>query len=125
MSTTTGWRPHREAAFAGSTSAAGQTSNGYVGRVRAGIACLDVLAAHMHARGWTAYINTPARRLAFLFVQDPHDGAESRDIIAAPDGTTGDWWYWYSWAERIAPVHAPATAADAIISAAQRLAGSP
>ena len=49
-------------------------------------------------------------------MQDPHDRTEYGDIIAGPDGTTGDWWYWFSWAERIAPVHAPAAAADAIIS---------
>ncbi len=31
-----------------------------------------------------------------------------------------DAWFWFSWAERIAPAHAPAAAADAIISAFQR-----
>jgi len=34
-------------------------------------------------------------------------------------GATGDRWYWFSWAERIAPVHAPEAAADAVISALQ------
>jgi hypothetical protein len=87
------------------------------------IARLDVLAAHLRTRGWTTYINTPAGRLASLFVQDPHRRAECGDILAAPDGTTGDWWYWFSWAERIAPVHPPAAAADAIIAACQRPAG--
>jgi len=90
-----------------------------------GIACLDVLAAQMHARGWNAYITTPAGRLASLFVQDPHDRPRSGDIIAARDTTTGHWWYWFSWAERIAPAHAPAAAADAIISAFQRPADDP
>jgi len=123
MSTTNGSRPHGEAASVGSASAADQASNGHVGQVRDGVACLDALAAHMHARGWTAYIGTPAGRLAFLSVHNPHDRAECRDIIAAPGGD--HWWYWFSWAERIAPVHAPATAAEAIIRAVQRPADDP
>jgi hypothetical protein len=89
-----------------------------------GIALLDVLAAQMHARGWSAYITTPAGRVASLFVQDPHDHPKCGDIIAAPDAT-GRWWYWFSWAERIAPAHAPAAAADAIISAFQRPTDDP
>jgi hypothetical protein len=84
-----------------------------------GIACLDVLAAQLHARGWTAYITMPAGRLAALSVQDPHDRAQWSDVIAAPGGATGDWWYWFSWAERIGPIHAPAAAAEVIIRALQ------
>ena len=84
------------------------------------IACLDVLAAQLHARGWAAYITMPAGRLAALSVQDPHDRAQWSDVIAAPGGATGDWWYWFSWAERIGPIHAPAAAAEVIIRALQR-----
>jgi len=93
---------------------------GHAGQARDGVACLDVLAAQMHARGWSAYITTPAGRLASLFVQDPHDRPRCGDIVAARDTITGRWWYWFSWAERIAPADAPAAAADAIISAFQR-----
>jgi hypothetical protein len=85
-----------------------------------GIACLDVLAAQLRARGWTACITMPAGRLAALTVQDPHDRAQWSDVIAAPGGATGDWWYWFSWAERIGPIHAPAAAAEVIIRARQR-----
>jgi hypothetical protein len=116
MSTTYRRRPHREATSAGSARAAGQT--GHAGDE---IACLDTLAAQMHARRWTAYINTPPRRPASLFVLGPHDPAECGDIFAAPDGITGEWWYWFSWAERIGPVHAPEAAADAIVVAFQRV----
>jgi hypothetical protein len=63
--------------------------NGPAGPPGDGIACLDALAAQMHARGWSAYITTPAGRLASLFVQDPQDRAECGDIIAARDATTG------------------------------------
>ena len=79
----------------------------------------------MHARRWTAYINTPPRRPASLFVLGPHDPAECGDIFAAPDGITGEWWYWFSWAERIGPVHAPEAAADAIVMAFQRVRLTP
>ena len=90
-----------------------------------GIAFLDVLAAQMHARGWNAYITTPAGRLTSLYVQDPLDRLKSGDIIAALDAATGVWWYWFSWAERIAPAHAPAAAADAIIQTFERPADEP
>jgi RimJ/RimL family protein N-acetyltransferase len=85
-----------------------------------GSAFLDVLAAQLRARGWTAYVSTPAGRPAVLSVPDPHVRAEWSYIIVAPGGAGGEWWYWFSWAERIAPVHAPAAAADAIITALQR-----
>jgi len=111
---------HRQAASAGSGQAARRPGNTHVGQAADPIARLDVLAAHLRTRGWTTYINAPAGRLASLFVQDPHDRAECGDILAAPDGTTGDWWYWFSWAERITPAHPPAAAADAIIAACQR-----
>jgi hypothetical protein len=115
------WQPHQGAASAEGARLAGRAGQGPGTPVRDGIACLDVLAAQMHARGWTAYVSAPADRLASLFVQDPHDeGADGGHIVAAPGGTTGDWWYWFSWAERIAPVHAPEAAADAVISALQQ-----
>jgi hypothetical protein len=68
-----------------------------------GIAYLDMLAAQLNARGWTAYISMPAGRVAALSVQDPHDRAQWSDVIAAPGGATGDWWYWFSWAEEDRP----------------------
>jgi hypothetical protein len=117
---------HREGSSAGSGRPARRPSSGRADEVRDVIAHLDVLAAHLRSRGWTTYINTPAGRLAFLFMQDPHHRAECGEIIALPDSATGDWWYWFSWAQRIAPVHPPAAAADAIIAACQRPAdGSP
>jgi len=126
MSATDRRPAHREATSADSAQAVGPSGNARPGKARDAIACLDVLAAHLRARGWTTYINTPDGRLAFLFVQGPHHRAESGDIIAIADSTTGDWWYWFSWAQRIAPVHPPAAAADAIIAACRRpVDGSP
>jgi hypothetical protein len=99
-------------------------SNGGAGPAEDRIACLDVLAAQLHARGWTAYITTPDGRLARLLVQDPDDRAECGDVMAAPDDSSGEWWYWFGWAERIAPVSASASAAETIIRVLRRPAGS-
>jgi hypothetical protein len=84
------------------------------------IASLDALAAEMSARGWTAQVTTTTSRLASLFVQDPRDRAVCGDVLATRDDATGDWWYWFGWAERIAPVTTPATAADAIVRGLHR-----
>jgi hypothetical protein len=45
--------------------------------------------------------------------------------MATADGSTGDWWYWFSWAERIGSVQAPIAAADAIIRAFWRPVDGP
>jgi len=117
---------HREATSADSGRAARRPDHARAGEAVDPIARLDVLAAHLRTRGWTTYINTPDGRLAFLFVQGSDHRAECGEIIAIADNTTGDWWYWFSWAQRITPVHPPAAAADAIIAACQRPAdGSP
>jgi hypothetical protein len=84
------------------------------------IAYLDVLADEVIARGWTAYITTPLGRPVRLFVQDPHDSAMCSYIMAAPDEGSGEWWYWFGWAERIARVGAAAAAADAIVRVLRR-----
>src|SRR5215467_8744500 len=126
MSATDRRPAHREAPSADKARTVSRPGHARAGEAADPVARLDVLAAHLRTRGWTTYIHTPAGRLASLVVQDPHHRAECGDILAAPDATTGDWWYWFSWAERIAPVHPPAAAADAIIAACQRPAdGSP
>ena len=84
------------------------------------IARLDALAAEMIAHGWAAYITTPLGRPVRLFVQDPSDTAMCSYIVAAPDDATGEWWYWFGWAERIAPAAVPATAAEAIVATLRR-----
>jgi hypothetical protein len=120
MSATDRRPAHREATSAGSARAVGRPGNARAGEAGDAIACLDVLAAHLRARGWTTYINIPDGRLAFLFVQGSHHRAECGEIIAIADSATGDWWYWFGWAQRITPVYPPAAAADAIIAACQR-----
>jgi hypothetical protein len=94
-----------------------QGTRGRAALVRDAIACLDVLGTQLRTRGWTAYLVTPSGRLASLVVQDPHERTVCSDIIAAPGGSAGDLWYWFSWGERIASAHSPGAAADAIIAA--------
>jgi hypothetical protein len=116
-------RPRHSAAILADAAQAGRGGYGHPGQKGDAVAFLDVLAAQLHARGWTGYMSTPAGRLACLSVPDPQGRTGGADVIAVPDGHTGHWWYWFSWAERIAPVDAPAEAADAIIIACQRPAG--
>jgi hypothetical protein len=84
------------------------------------LARLDALAAELTARGWTAYVTTPRGRPARLFVQNPHDPGMCADVLAAADSGTGDWWFWFGWAERIAPAGAPDTAAAVIVTELRR-----
>ena len=79
------------------------------------IAYLDVLAGQVAAYGWTAHVRTPPGRLPHLFVQDPENPNASGDIVAVPDSATGEWWFWFSYAQRIAPVETLASATQTII----------
>lgn len=88
------------------------------------ITYLDALAAQMRACGWTAYVNTPPGRLPSLFLRDPHNPAVWADVVAAPDSDTDNWWYWFSWAERITAVCAPDAAAIEIITTLRLAADS-
>jgi len=80
------------------------------------LAWLDALAAELTARGWTAYVTAPRGRLACLFVQNPHDRRMCADVMTAAGSGRGDWWFWFGWAERIAPAGAPDTAAAVIVT---------
>ena len=79
------------------------------------VQALEALAGELAMRGWTARPHAPAGRLPSLYVQNPEPGAAMlcEHIYASPcrDGT---WWYWWSWADKIALVAAPGDAAAAI-----------
>ena len=79
------------------------------------IAHLDVLAGQVAIYGWTAHVRTPAGRLPHLFVQDPQNPNACGDIVAMPNSATGEWWFWFSYAQRIAPVETLAIATHTII----------
>jgi hypothetical protein len=57
----------------------------------------EVLARH----GLRARLVTPAGRVPSLHVSNPAAAALAEDIYAGP-AQDGVWWFWWSWAERIA-----------------------
>jgi len=84
------------------------------------IAYLDVLAGQVATYGWTAHVWTPPGMLPYLFVEDPRDLNTGGAIVAASDAATGECWFWFAWAERIAPAENPATAAHVIVRTLRR-----
>lgn len=62
---------------------------------------LEGLAAELDGRGLRTRLVTPAGRLPSLHVVNPAATALAEDVYAGP-GRDGQWWFWWSWAERIA-----------------------
>ena len=62
---------------------------------------LDSLAEALARWGLRARLVTPAGRLPSLHAVNPAAPALAEDIYAGPCRDTG-WWFWWSWAERIA-----------------------
>ena len=73
-----------------------------VGAVRqTNLARLEGLAGALTSRGLRARIMTPPGRVPSLHVVNPLAGALAEDVYAGR-GQDGLWWFWWSWAERIA-----------------------
>jgi hypothetical protein len=69
-----------------------------------GHACLsqlEGLAAELDGRGLRTRLVAPPGRLPSLHVVNPAAAALAEDVYAGP-GRDGEWWFWWSWAERIA-----------------------
>jgi hypothetical protein len=62
---------------------------------------LERLAEVLARRGLRARLTTPAGRVPSLHVVNPAAAVLAEDIYAGP-GQDGVWWFWWSWAERIA-----------------------
>jgi hypothetical protein len=62
---------------------------------------LDQLEPALAARGMTASLVTPAGRVPSLRVVNPAAPALAEDVYAGCCAD-GSWWFWWSWAERIA-----------------------
>jgi hypothetical protein len=60
------------------------------------LADLDTLAAALNTRGLQAALHTPAGKLPYLQVTNPHATALSERVFAQADS------FWWPWAERIA-----------------------
>jgi hypothetical protein len=68
---------------------------------QANLARLEGLAVILADHGLRARLMTPAGRLPSLHVVNPSASALAEDVYAGR-GQDGRWWFWWSWAERIA-----------------------
>ncbi len=68
----------------------------------AAIAVLEKLANRLAADGWQVRLHAPADRRPMLHVANTAV-AFLCDLVTAGQGKDGQWWVWWSWAERIAP----------------------
>ena len=74
---------------------------------------LDQLAPALARRGMTASLLAPADRVPSLRVVNPAAPALAEDVYAGCC-EDGSWWFWWSWAERIATASDPDQAAARI-----------
>jgi hypothetical protein len=68
---------------------------------QANLARLEGLADVLAHYGLRARLMTPPGRVPSLHVVNPSAGALAEDVYAGR-GQDGLWWFWWSWAERIA-----------------------
>jgi hypothetical protein len=80
---------------------------------RAYLGRLEGLAQAVAQHGLRARLVTPPGRVPSLHVVNPHASALAEDVYAGPC-QDGQWWFWWSWAERIA-------AGDDLAGAAMRI----
>jgi hypothetical protein len=79
---------------------------------RTRIAYLDSLGGELRSRGFAVRLMIPQGGPPSLHVVNPRASALAENILA--ESTAGIWWFWWSWAERIAPAEDPAEAADRV-----------
>lgn len=72
------------------------------------VTALEKLAAELGERGFGTRIHAPEGRVPALTVTNPRASRLTETV------TTGDGSFWWSWAERIAPVADVGSAADVI-----------
>ncbi len=91
-----------EGAATGAISAGmGQTAPAVPATWQANLARLEGLADVLAQRGMRARLVTPPGRVPSLHVVNPSASALAEDVYAGR-GQDGLWWFWWSWAERIA-----------------------
>jgi hypothetical protein len=72
-------------------------------------AALDKLAAELNGGDYVAGVVAHAGRRPYVHVRNRHAGVLTENIYA------GEGWFWFGWAERIAPVTDVAAAAEIVI----------
>lgn len=75
---------------------------------------LDKLAAELSNRGLEAWLMAPQDRIPSVYVTNPRARALEENVYV-DQGKDGLWWFWWSWAERIA-------VADDLDAAAEKIA---
>jgi hypothetical protein len=86
---------------------------------RANLARLEDLAEVLASHGLRTRLMTPPGRVPSLHVVNPTATALAEDVYAGR-GQDGLWWYWWSWAERIAvseDIEGAATMIEHVLSA--------
>jgi hypothetical protein len=68
----------------------------------AAIAVLEELAIRLGTDGWQVQLHAPPDRRPMLHVTNPRVIMLS-ELVTADQDADGHWWFWWSWAERIAP----------------------
>jgi len=81
--------------------------------VQARIDYLEKLGEELLGRGFRARLTVPNGRPPSLHVTNPDASALTENILAE-SGTDG-WWFWWSWAERIAVADDVIGAADQVV----------
>jgi hypothetical protein len=77
-------------------------------------AYLDKLAQELTQRGLEAWVMAPPGRVPSVYVVNPAARA-LEDNVYVDRGKDGLWWFWWSWAERIAIADDLDAAANAIV----------
>ena len=80
---------------------------------------LDKLAEELTNRGLEAWLMAPPGRVPSVYITNPRARALEENVYAIK-GKDGLWWFWWSWAERIAVVDdldASATAITRVLTA--------
>src|SRR5271154_6378548 len=75
---------------------------------------LEKLAAERSHRGLEAWLMAPPGRVPSLYVVNPSARALEENVYVAR-GKDGMWWFWWSWAERIAVADDVDLAASTIV----------
>jgi hypothetical protein len=83
------------------TGAAGSGGPAATSTWQANLARLEGLAEVLAHRGLRARLMVPPGRVPSLHVVNPSASALAEDVYAGR-GQDGLWWFWWSWAERIA-----------------------
>jgi hypothetical protein len=82
---------------------------------RTRITYLESLGDALRNRGFAVRLMIPQGGPPSLHVVNPRASALAENILAeCAESTDGGWWFWWSWAERIAPADDLDEAADRV-----------